>query len=304
MPAKFSLAPQIEYSFNNKKITALKWEIQKSLPRGCFANFTYGKDVNAGLCSISIGFRYNLSFAQTAFTMTQTNREINLEESARGSFLYDRKGGYLGARNTGNVGKSGLLILPYLDLNCNNRRDADEPKVAGLKVRISSSPVKYNNKDTTIAVYDLEPYDNYLIELDANDFENIAWQIRKKKLSIIVEPNQLRLLEIPVNVMSEVTGMVYLQQDVGKKGLGGINVCFYNSDSSIAGKILTEADGFFSFTGLSPGSYTAKIDEVQLGKLKLNSLPGTSPFTVTRSKDGDTVSGLDFMLRLSPLRTY
>ena len=73
-------------------------------------------------------------------------------------------------------------------------------------------------------------------------------------------------------VVSEVSGTVYFKDPKGTKGLGRILVNFYRSDSTLAGHTLTEADGSFSFTALTGGIYTAKVDEAQLKKLQFNCL--------------------------------
>ena len=72
---------------------------------------------------------------------------------------------------------------------------------------------------------------------------------------------------------------------------------FYRSDSTLAGHTLTEADGSFSFTALTGGIYTAKVDEAQLKKLQFNCLQGSIPFTIISGKDGDSVNGLEFTLQ-------
>lgn len=84
--------------------------------------------------------------------------------------------------------------------------------------------------------------------------------------------------------MGEATGMVYFKSDKGTKGLGRIIVSFFNSDSVLVGKTLTEADGSFSFLGLSPGSYTAHIDAAQLRNLQLASSPNTTTYYIKQQR--------------------
>jgi hypothetical protein len=83
-----------------------------------------------------------------------------------------------------------------------------------------------------------------------------------------------------------------------KKGQGRIVVRFYRSDDlSLAATTLTEADGFFSYLGLAPGSYIARIDTAQLHRLYMTSSPTTLPVTILQNKDGSVVDGIDFMLQ-------
>ena len=61
--------------------------------------------------------------------------------------------------------------------------------------------------------------------------------------------------------------------------------------------MLSEQDGYFSFLGLKPGSYTASVDKEQLQKINLKSLINSLPFNIVRNKDGDVVDGLEFVVQ-------
>ncbi len=134
-------------------------------------------------------------------------------------------------------------------------------------------------------------------------FENISWQLKKKVLNIGVGPNQVRLVEVPVCVQGEVSGTVYISSDKERKGLGRMTVSFYNNDGALVAHTLTEADGFFSYLGLPPGSYYAMIDSAQLNKLHFSSTPKSIPFTIRVSRDGEVLDGLDFLLLALPGNT-
>jgi hypothetical protein len=213
--------------------------------------------------------------------------------------MYDSRTNYLGTDNRPNVGKGGIIIVPFLDLNCNGRRDKGEPKAFGLNFTINDGRIERDDQDTTIRIFDLEPYVTYTIELDRNSFDNISWQIKKPTISVFIDPNQFKLIQIPIAVVGEVSGTVYLSENNNnKKGQGRIVVRFYRSDDlSLAATTLTEADGFFSYLGLAPGSYIARIDTAQLHRLYMTSSPTTLPVTILQNKDGSVVDGIDFMLQ-------
>lgn len=94
--------------------------------------------------------------------------------------------------------------------------------------------------------------------------------------------------------MGEASGTVFLADSSGRNGLGRIIVNFYNSDAVLVARTVTEADGYFSFLGLVPGSYTAQIDKAQLQKLQLVS--ASLSFNILPGIEGDIVNGLQFML--------
>jgi hypothetical protein len=187
-------------------------------------------------------------------------------------------------------------VLPYLDMNCNGRRDRGEPKAFGLKLQINGGRIEPNAGDTTIRVSNLEAYASYYIELDKGGFDNIAWQLSKRTIKVAIDPNRFKLIEVAISVVGEVSGSVSLSENNELKGLGRIIVNVYNSDSKLVTKLLTETDGFFSYVGLAPGEYTASVDAAQLTKLNMVS-SGVLSFSIKQNREGDIVDGLRFLLQ-------
>jgi len=300
LPAGIRFTPQAQYDYAEKNFSMIKAEIEKNIFNRGFLNASYEKSfVYDNISSMTIGFRYNFSFAQTFFSATKSRNTIATIQSARGSLLYDPKTNYLGVNNQTNVGKGGIIILPFLDLNCNGRYDVNEPKAFGLKLHINGGRIEHNTGDTTIRITNLESYTSYHIELEKNSFDNIAWQIKKPTLSVVADPNRLKLVEVPVAVVGEASGKVSLNGNNGLNGLGRIIVNIYNRDTILVAHLLTESDGFFDFIGLAPGEYTASVDSAQLAKLQMTSSPALS-FKISQNVVGDIVDNLEFTLRSAP----
>jgi len=106
--------------------------------------YFYEQNFKSRISNIGIGIRYNLPFAQVAASGLQGNNTTSFVESVRGSLWYDGRTNYLGASSRSSVGKGGLAILAYLDLNGNGLRDANEPKVEGLKISINGGRIEHN----------------------------------------------------------------------------------------------------------------------------------------------------------------
>ena len=297
VPASIRFTPQVQYEHRQKNFSLVKVELEKPFFTQGFMNVSYERNLIMKTGSFGIGMRYNFSLAQTSLYARSGNKSASVVELARGSLLYDGKAGYLGLSNQSSVGKGGLIISPFLDINCNGKRDANEPKADGLKFKINGGRIEHDLTDTTIRVFGLEAYTNYFIELDKNSFENISWKIRKLTISVTGEPNHFQIIEVPVSVVGEASGNVSLKTNKGKNGLGRIMVNFYNTNMSIVGSTVTEEDGYFSFLGLTPGSYTARIDTAQLHSLKLISLPANLSFDIATSAEGAVVDGFEFILQ-------
>lgn len=298
LPSGIRLTPQTQYEYGANRVSMVKLELEKSLLNNGYLNLSYENLIPAKTTYISVGLRYNFSFAQTSFTAKHGNHSLITTQSARGSLVFDDQTDYLSVNNQSNLGKGGIIISPFLDVNCNGLRDFNEPKVAGLNLHVNGGRFKNNIIDTTISIVGLEAYTNYYVELDKNSFENIAWQIKKKIINVAVDPNKFKFIEVPVSVMGEVSGTVYLSNNKGKNGISRIIVNIYDKENKLVAHTLSEGDGYFSFLGLPPGKYTAAISDEQLRDLNMATVPPTKKaFTIVPNKDGDVVDGLEFVLR-------
>src|SRR5665647_10512 len=291
------LIPQAQYEYSQHELISFKAGLEKYLFKNGFLSLTYENNFKSNVQSGQFGFRYDLPFAQTGFTARQTNDQTTLMEMARGSLIVDQKTNFVGVNNRVSVGKGGIVFAPFLDLNCNNKRDNGEPKAYGLNIRLNGGTATKNDQDTTVRVMDLEPYTDYIVELDANSFDNVAWKIHNKTLKIVIDPNSFKLVEIPVSVVGEVSGMVLKEKGGTSEGLGRIVVNIFNPKSQLSGKTLSEQDGYFSYLGLAPGDYEVKIDSAQLKKLHLLATPEKKAITIKQNRDGEIVEGIDFTLK-------
>ncbi len=299
-PAGFILMPQTQFGYTPAEFISAKIRLEKLIHNRAFLNLSYEQNFRNDLRIAELGFRYDFSFAQAGMSVRQANKTTSFVQYARGSLINDRTTRYLGADNRTNVGRGGISIIPYLDLNSNRKRDPGEPKAYGLNLRTNGGRIEKNNKDTTIHIIGLEPYTDCFIELDQNSFDNIAWRLEKKTLSVAVDPNILKLIEIPVMIAGEANGTITLEQDGVKSGLGRIIVNFFKAGQKPAGRTLSEEDGYFSLLGLPSGAYEVRIDTGQLHRLGMTSDPETLQFTIAGGMDGDIVDNLDFTLRLIP----
>jgi cell division protein FtsN len=297
LPADFLIMPQVQYSYTGHEFISAKISLEKRLFERGYANISYEQNFNNNLKMGEVGLRYDFSFAQTGMSARQSNKQTTLVEYARGSLINDRATNYLKADNRMNVGRGGISLLAFLDLNANGVRDAGEPKAYGLNVHSNGGQIERREKDSTIHILGLEPYVKYFLELDENSFDNISWRIDKKSYAVIIDPNMLKLIEIPVSVKGEATGTVTLEEGGSRKGLSRMIVNFYNGSDALAGRVLTEEDGYFSYFGLAPGFYYVRVDTAQLRRLNMTSTPDSLAFSIMTNREGDYVEDLDFTLK-------
>ncbi|MDP1622167.1 MAG: carboxypeptidase-like regulatory domain-containing protein [Bacteroidales bacterium] len=299
LPAKIIFTPQAQYIYSKNRFLSCKVEFEKRFFRHGTANLLFEKNFISNLSTVQVGIRYDFKSLQSTVSARHSGKALTLVQYARGSMVYEGKGGQLKFSRNSAVGKGGIIVLPFLDVNSNGVFDKGEPKVIGIDLRISGGRVEKKFKDSTIRISELEPFTTYFIELDRTGFENISWKIPNPTISITVNPNQYKHIEVPIRVMGEVSGFLYLNSDTIRKGQGRIYVSIYRRDTSFVARTLTEDDGYFSYLGLPPGEYFAKIDETVLKKINLVVFPDIVPFEIKQTMEGDQAVGIEFDLRLA-----
>jgi hypothetical protein len=296
LPKQIRFTQQMQYEYAARNFSIMRSEVEKTIFKTGFLTLSYDRNMIAKSNGFSVGLRLNLSGMQAAASAQQYGGLMTTSAALRGSLLYDDNISKLQFNNQSNVGRGALSIVPFLDVNCNGKRDPGEQKVCGLKLRINGGQITHCNKDTTIQIMGLEAYANYLLELDKNSFDNVAWQIKKPLINVVADPNYFKIIEVPVSVVGEVEGKVLMQSANGETGQGRVIVRFYKDGKQVA-KVMTESDGYFDYMGFVPGTYTAEIDSEQLQKLNLVSMPGKLSFTINANKEGDLLQDLKFLLK-------
>ncbi len=298
-PKGYLLTPQAQYEYLTNEWMSAKCLLEKNVFKRGYLNLSYERNFRQAFSSVGFGFRYDFRFAQVGYTSSHSNSSGSMQTlMARGGAHIDARSRNLTFTNRTAVGRAGIVVVAFLDVNCNGRRDAGEPLASNFKFRGSGGRIVPDAKDTVTRIYDLEPYTDYLIYPDAGAFENIAWTVKQKAIGVQVAPNQMTEVAVPVAVVGEISGLVYTSDSKGKRrGRARIAVCIQNEAGVTVARTVSESDGYFSFMGLKPGVYRASVEAVQLKKLSLIATPEGQEVHVLPKVDGDVVSGVNFCLR-------
>ena len=296
LPGNVRFTPQVQYKYNVQSFGMVKAQVEKTIFNRAILNVAFERNFQLHTSNITMAFRYDLTFAQAFFSVRNSNKITTATQYAKGSLLFAGHGNIQFGNQSG-VGKGGLIVLPFIDLNNNGQRDANEPKAFGLILRVQGGRMERNDQDTTILIKGLDAFAEYYIEFDKNSFDNIAWRINHPTVKVFAEPNYFKLIEVPVSVLAEISGMVYILNEKTQKGISRMTVNIYDSKHVKVAQTLTEGDGYFNYLGLAPGTYTARIDTVQLKKLNLISLPDSLTFIIKNSVEGIIADGFNFVVR-------
>lgn len=291
------ITQQLQYEYTAEKIITIRSELEKRIFKNGYLNLSFERNFISDIDNIEFGLRYDFSFAQTRFSVRKTNDVYRTLQGVNGSLIHDGKSGITDFNNYTSIGKGAVLLIPYVDINGNNRRDKDEPDAPGLKVMVNGGRLERRIKNNTILITDLEAYTNYNIELDPSEFERVAWRLIKKNYTVVIEPNLVKNIEIPVSVFGEVGGRVLLSDIESEEGIGGVEIDIYNEKGKKITQTTSEADGYFSYLGLVPGNYTAKINIEKLKKLGFTTETTLFNFTILPNIEGSLIDNLKFVLK-------
>ncbi len=300
LPKGFILMPQTQFNYTSGEFISVRGAVEKRVKNRGTLNLTYEQNFKSKFTSVEVGFRWEFRFAQAGINVRRGGGSTTFVETASGTIMADPKTKFIGTHLRPSVGKGGIVVYPFLDINANGKRDKGEPKVKGLNLNVSGGRVEHNDKDTLIRIYDLEPYTNTLLTLFGSNFDNIAWQIKNKTLSVAVDPNQFKIVEVPIDILGEVAGMVYLGGPGSERGQGRVIVNIYRADNTLVSSTLSEEDGYFSYMGLRPGKYYAMIDAVQMQRLGMKATDKIE-FEIEASYEGDFIDGLEFYIEKLPV---
>ena len=291
-----TIRPSAQFNLSRTELISYKAEIEKRFLHNGYLSASYENNIMSGFNSLNFSFKYDLSFAQTSASTRFSKRDISTFQSARGSLAFGSGKKKIQVSELSTVGRGGISLIPFIDLNHNGVYDKGEQLVENLKVKINGGRITYNEKDTIIRIVGLEPFIYYNLELNDNEFDNIAWRIKNKTYKVLIDPNQFKIIEVPIVPYGEVSGVVYLRNEDQVKGIGRILVNIYNNDGVKIAETLSESDGFFNYLGLEPGIYFACIDSVQQSRLNFSVKPADATFKIAASELGDIVEGINFTL--------
>lgn len=298
LPAQFTLMPQVQYSYTRQEFLSGKVRVEKRFMNNAFMHLSAEHNMVNNISLFELGVRFDFSFAQAGASIWRSGKTSTLVQHARGSLIHDGSTGYNRADNRTNVGRGGITVIPFVDFNNNGVHDKGEPRAYGLNLRANGGRIIKSERDTTVRILGLEPYTSCYIELDEGSFENVAWRLPFESISVAVDPNILKTVWLPVTVAGEAAGYVRIHKEGSLQGIERILVGVRDESGNRVTRMLTEYDGYYSYFGLAPGSYTVAVDSAQMQNLGMVAEPQSIPFTLKPDIEGDMVTGLDFILSM------
>ena len=290
-----AIMSQSTYNITTNKLINTRASLQVKISK-INLSASYQRQIASKTNNYTLNLNYMLPFSRFSFSSTYDDENLNLSEAAAGSMTLSENSGIIHTSNNSAMGKGGLLLYPFLDLNGNNKLDKGEKKVFLSYVKVIGAKAVISKKDSIVRIFDLNAFVNYTVKFSDTDLNNIAWRFKHETYKILVDPNQFKRVFIPVVSVGEISGTVSLKKGKSEQGQGRVTLQIFDKKGNKIAETQSEFDGYFNYLGLKPGKYTVRVDEAQLKNLNYQALPKVHQVTINVSEYGDIIDGLDFTL--------
>ena len=295
LPKRFTMTPSIRYQYDDTGLIYTKVDMRKRIFKNGEVNFVYEHQFVSAQDYLTFGLRYDFKMMAVNSSNNWSQNGNSFSQSASGSLIFQPKAGFVDFNNQSSIERAEIKLIPFLDVNNNGQKDTDEQIVPDVNIKFPRGK-KHLTKNGSIIFSGLEPYVENNIELNNDNLGNIAWQIENKNISVILNPNQLRTIYVPVVVVGEIGGVVNKNENGALKYLNGIKVNIFDLNHHLITSVLSEQDGYFSYLGLKDGNYTLEIDAKQLASLHFTANPTIIPLEIKNGTAGILIDNLEFVL--------
>jgi hypothetical protein len=175
------------------------------------------------------------------------------------------------------VGRSGVVALVFQDLDGDGARGVDEPRVAGVDVRVGSRTIRTDAAGAA-HTWELLPYEVVRVDVEPLSVE-IGWSPPAEPIALRPAPNAFVTVELPLQRTREVSGRVWLRAR-GAGGarpdsttpLGGATLLVL-AGADVVARARTFEDGVFYVPDLRPGDYELTLDETSERVVGIDTAP-------------------------------
>jgi hypothetical protein len=262
------------------------------------ARLTLGRDFRSGFNFGGLRLSLTLPYTRGLTEARQRDGRLQTTQRLRGSIGYDHTHDRFIFSDRQWVGESAASVRFFIDENGNGVHDRMEQVIKSEAYYKRPVPTRQGS-DRVIRSQGLIPYAIHSIDLTNAGPENPKWSPRYTAFSFRTDPNVYKPLDIPVFVGGTVEGTVtwlYRGKQTPAKGFT-VHLTGVNSDYSASFPVFS--DGTFYGYRIPPGTYHARVDRGQMRTYGLVAEPPRRTVRIKAKKDGDRVTGVDFIL-MSP----
>lgn len=198
-------------------------------------------------------------------------------------------------RRNGLANSGTLVVNVFHDANMNGQFDDGETPIPKVLVRAVQARKKGSTDSQGMAI--INNLSNNIptdIMLDLDSLPDPFLMPLTKGFSVTPRGGFIDTADIPVVYASEVEGSLFVVNEFGHENtLANVDVILYNESGEQYAKTTSEYDGYYLFTDVLPGNYTASVDPDYISKNKLKPLLKVD---ISLNQTGELSSGNDFTM--------
>ncbi|MEX1213058.1 MAG: SPOR domain-containing protein [Balneolaceae bacterium] len=249
--------------------------------------------------------RFSLSFdfnrVRTNTTARYYRESFSASQNLRGSIGVDPETRYIQMNQRQQVGGAALAIRLYIDESGSGTYEEGDPVVYQNAVRVDRGGGTITFRDGVSYITQLQPYRRYNLSINKNSLANPMLMPAVEEFSAITDPNQFKVINIPLYLSGIVDGRVVREQNGITTPVGGarlmlVNLAEEGPFQEFEQEIRTFSDGGFYAYEVPPGPYELRVAQDQLDATGLQMDPGPLEFEVRATAQGDFVEGLRLTL--------
>ncbi len=304
MPGLFRgmfLGTQLSFVPDGQNIEDLEVQLSRNIFRTGRFQFSYGRNFvgNFNLIRFSLSLDFRNFRSNSGVRSTPANNTIT--QSLRGSIGFDSNHNRIIPYNRQQVGRAGLAVRMFVDNNNNGTYDEGEELIPEGTINVERAGATRFTMGGVNYISNLQAYRRYNVVVNKSSVNNPLLVPTTERFSIITDPNQFKLIEIPFYTSGIIDGMVYQVAEDSKSGLGGVRLYLVQVNvmdgvSPFRQELRTFADGSFYAYEIPPGDYEVRVDQSQQDFLNVKTEPEVLELTVRAVSEGDFVEGLEINL--------
>jgi len=223
-----------------------------------------------------------------------THGPVTGSEYLEGSVVYSPEARNFAFATGPSLQRAGVRGIVFLDANGDGKRQPEEPALAGVTVRVGMQTATTDSLGR-FKVWNMYAYEPVQVAVDSTSLESPLWVPESNVVTVEPAPNGFSFVNLPVVPSGVVEGSVLRQSVSGAVPVGGASVVIVERVHGTKLVTTTFSDGTFYVLGVKPGDYQVMVSDGTQRKLKLTADP--IPFTVKIDPNGDSISGLNLLLR-------
>jgi hypothetical protein len=299
--ADFILRTLLQFDHKSGKFQFFDAEFGRNFQNVLHFQLFYERNFVISNSIIGVRFSYYFPFARYQAVATKPSEGYTFRQTVSGSMLFSSRTGDLFLQNFPyRVGFGALVVNPYLDLNGNNLRDAEEEIIPSVRINAMTEtfskrlgPLGGGRVGTLAAL----PYQTYSVYIDRQRLENPLWIPSYNAISVVTEPNYVRSLDFPIVVGGSIRGFVEREIGTGRQPLENITLRLVSITDGTEKSVTTFSSGEYEFVAVRPGKYRLSLVEGELRSRDLRIDIAAREVEIKASADGDIINDFNFVLK-------